>query len=79
MASQRDANKRFKGFGIPIEVCVKYERAAGVKLGQVPTRQQAQVITNLMVTTLTMGVQHIKLTASDYEAIAKEVKSNEQR
>ena len=31
MANMRDKNKRLKGFGIPVEVCVKYERLAGVK------------------------------------------------
>ena len=28
MAGKRDASKRLKGFGIPVEVCVKYERLA---------------------------------------------------
>lgn len=29
--NKRDKNKRLKGFGIPVELCVRYERMAGVK------------------------------------------------
>lgn len=72
--NKRDINKRLKGFGIPIELCVKYERMAGVKPGEEPTKKQQEQITKLMVTALTLYVAHIVLTSRDYEEIAQEVK-----
>ena len=61
--NKRDKNKRLKGFGIPVELCVRYERMAGVKTGEEPTPKQKRDITRLMVTALTedgevMAVQH---------------------
>lgn len=77
--NKRDINKRLKGFGIPIELCVKYERMAGVKPGEEPTKKQQEQITKLMVTALTLYVAHIVLTSRDYAEIAQEVKENEER
>lgn len=79
MANMRDKNKRLKGFGIPVEVCVKYERLAGVKVNEKPTKQQSKVITDLMVKVLIAGVSNVTLSSEDYEQIAKEVKENENR
>ena len=79
MANMRDKNKRLKGFGIPIEVCIKYERIAGVKVNEKPTREQAQAVTDMMVKVLVAGVANVTLTAEDYEQIANEVKENEKR
>lgn len=76
---RRDVRKRLKGFGIPIEVCVKYERLAGLKTGETPNKSQADKIAAMMVTSITLGVQHVKLEAEDYKLIAEEVKSNEQK
>lgn len=77
MAGKRDKNKRLKGFGIPVEVCVRYERMVGVKTGETPTKQQAQQITELMVTALTIYASKVVLTSRDYAQIQKEVESNE--
>ena len=79
MANMRDKNKRLKGFGIPVEVCVKYERLAGVKVNEKPTKQQSKAITDLMVKVLIAGVSNVTLSSEDYEQIAKEVKENENR
>lgn len=79
MANQRDKNKRLKGFGIPIEVCVKYERLVGVKVNETPTKKQAKDITDLMVKVLVAGVSSVTLTAEDYKQISKEVEANEKR
>lgn len=79
MANMRDKNKRLKGFGIPIEVCVKYERLAGVKTNETPNKKQAKAVTDLMVKVLIAGVSNVSLTSEDYEQIAKEVKENENR
>ena len=79
MANQRDKNKRLKGFGIPVEVCVKYERLAGVKANETPTKKQAKEVTDLMVKVLIAGVSHVTLTSEDYAQIAKEVQANENR
>ena len=75
--NKRDKNKRLKGFGIPVEVCVRYERMAGVKTGEEPTKQQAKRITKLMVTALTIYAADVVLTSRDYALIQKEVEENE--
>lgn len=77
--NQRDINKRLKGFGIPIEVCVKYERMAGVKFGMKPTKQQKEMVTKLMVAALTVYAADIHLTSRDYKLIQKEVEENERK
>ena len=75
--NKRDKNKRLKGFGIPVEVCVRYERMAGVKTGEKPTKQQQAQVTRLMVTALTVYASDVNLTSRDYAQIAKEVRENE--
>lgn len=77
MASKRDKDKRQKCFGIPVEVCVKYERMAGVKTGEKPTKKQSEVACQLMVKALTIGVSEISLTSKDHELIAQEIAKNE--
>ncbi len=77
MPGKRDCDKRLKGMGIPIEVCVKYERRAGVKIGHAPTKAQRDEIAKMMVTQITLGVADVVLTAKDYELILEEVKANE--
>lgn len=75
--NKRDVNKRLKGFGIPIEVCVRYERMAGVKIGERPNKKQQAEITRLMVTALTMYASGVILTSRDYALIQKETEENE--
>jgi hypothetical protein len=75
--NKRDKNKRLKGFGIPVELCVRYERMAGVKTGEEPTRAQQQDITRLMVTALTVYAADVVLTSADYQLIKEEVEANE--
>jgi len=75
--NKRDKNKRLKGFGIPVEVCVRYERMAGVKTGEQPTKKQKEQITTLMVTALTVYASNVTLTAKDYKLIHEEVEANE--
>lgn len=75
--NKRDKNKRLKGFGIPVELCVRYERMAGVKTGDEPTRAQQRDITRLMVTALTVYAADVVLTAADYKLIQEEVEANE--
>lgn len=77
--NQRNKDKRLKGFGIPIEVCVKYERMAGVKTGETPTKRQAEDVTRYMVAALTIGAANVVLSARDYELIAEEARANEQK
>lgn len=79
MANKRDTSKRLKGFGIPIETCIKYERLAGVKTNEEPTKAQAAAVTRLMVQVLSAGVLDVELTAEDYDQIKQEVKHNEDR
>ena len=79
MANQPDKNNRLKGLQVPIEVCVKFERLAGVKVNQEPTIQQRKAIGKMMVSALVLASQHVQLNAADYEQIAKEVKANEER
>ena len=79
MASQRDNNKRFKGFGVPIEVCMKFEKKAGFTPGQQLTKKERDKVTNEMVKALICGVADITLTSEEYELVAQEVKRNEVR
>lgn len=78
MPGKRDSDKRLKGMGIPIEVCVKYERKAGVKTGQQPTKAQRDKIAAMMVAQITLGVTDVVLSSKDYELIQQEVKANEE-
>lgn len=79
MSNQPDPANRLKGFRIPEEICVKYERAAGVKVWQKPTRAQALDVTRMMVTALSLGVQNIRLTSEDHEQILETIRKNEER
>ena len=79
MANQPDKNNRLKGLRIPIEVCVKFERLAGVKVHQEPTIQQAKAVSKMMVSALVLASQHVMLNAEDYKQISEEVRKNEQR
>ena len=79
MSNQPNVNNRLKGLRIPIEVCVKFERLAGVKAKQEPTPQQRLAISKMMVSALVLSTQNVQLNAEDYEQIAEEVKRNEQR
>ena len=77
--NKRDINKRLKGFGIPIEVCVKYERMAGVACGKRPTKKQREQVTKLMVAALTVYTSDIQLSSRDYKLIQREVEENERK
>ena len=77
MATQRETTKRLKAIGLPIELCVKYERALNVKPGETPTYVQKIFISEAMISALEAGVRNIQLTPEDYELIAKEVRENE--
>lgn len=74
---ERDTNKRLKGIGLPIELCVKIERAVGVKAGQTPTYTQRCHVSDAIISALESAFRNIQLTAEDYEQIAEEVKRNE--
>ena len=76
---RRDVNKRLKGFGIPIEVCVKYERRAGLKTGEVADKKTQELIASYMVQDLIAAVANVPLSSEDYALIAKEVKANENK
>jgi len=75
----RKSSKRLKGFGIPIEVCVRFERMIGLKTGETPTKKQSEQIARMMVTALTEYASTVILSSKDYELIAKEVAENEAR
>lgn len=77
MANQPDVNNRLKGLRVPIEVCVKYERLAGVKVNQEPTKQQAQAVSKMMVSALILASQHVQLNSADYDQVKREVAANE--
>ncbi len=77
MASNRDTNKRLKGIGLPIELCVKYERLCGIPPGRKPSFTEKFRVSEAMISALEAGVRNVQLTSEDYEQIAKEVKRNE--
>ena len=74
--NQPDINKRLKGFRIPIEICVKYERMAGVKAGHRPTKSEADKVSEMMVGALVLGCANYTLTPRDYIEIAREIENN---
>lgn len=77
MADSRKSSKRQKNFGVPIEVCMKYERLAGVKTGEKPTKKQSEDACKMMVDALICGVSSVVLSAKDYQLIAEEIAKNE--
>lgn len=79
MAENRDTNKRLKAIGLPIELCVKFERMCNIPAGQKPTFVQKILVSEAMISALEAAVRNVQLTSEDYELIAKEVKRNEQR
>ena len=78
MADNRDTNKRLKGIGLPIELCMKYERLCGIPAGRKPTYVEKIHVSEAMISALEAGVRNVQLSSEDYELIAKEVKKNEQ-
>ena len=77
MASNRDTNKRLKAIGLPIELCVKYERLCGIPAGHKPTYMEKLHVSEAMISALDAAVRNVQLTSEDYELIVKEVKRNE--
>ena len=73
----RDSTKRLKGIGLPIELCVKYERMCGIPPGRKPSFTEKFRVSEAMISALEAGARNVQLTSEDYELIAKEVKRNE--
>ena len=78
MANNRDTNKRLKAIGIPIELCIKYERLCGIKPGQRMSFADKFHVSEAMISALDAGVRNVELTSEDYMLIAAEVKRNEE-
>lgn len=74
----RDANKRMKGMGIPIPLCMKFERKIGLAPGQHPDYVQRIKISDLMISAMEAAVRDIHLSSEDYKLIQEEVAKNEQ-
>lgn len=77
MAGNRDTNKRLKAIGIPIELCVKYERMCGIPPGKKLSFTEKFRVSEAMISALEAGARNIMLTSEDYQLIAQEVKRNE--
>jgi hypothetical protein len=73
----RDINKRLRAMGLPITLCVKYERLCGVKPGKKPTFVEKIRISEAMISAMEVGVRNVVLTSTDYQLIAAEVHRNE--
>jgi hypothetical protein len=78
MASNRDTNKRLKAIGLPIELCIKYERLCGIRPGQRMSFTDKFHVSEAMISALEAGVRNVELSSEDYMLIAQEVKQNEQ-
>lgn len=76
--NNRDTNKRLKAIGLPIELCVKFERLCGIPAGRRPTYVEKIHVSEAMISALESAVRNVQLTSEDYELIAREVKKNEQ-
>ena len=77
--SNRDTNKRLKAIGLPIELCVKFERLCGIPAGRKPTYVEKIHVSEAMISAMEAAVRNVQLTSADYELIAAEVKRNESR
>ena len=77
MAGNRDTNKRLKAIGIPIELCVKYERLCGIQAGKKLSLADTFHVSEAMISALEAGVRNVQLSSEDYQLIAAEVKRNE--
>lgn len=73
----RDKNKRMKGMGIPIDLCVKFERKIGLKPGEKPDYCQRIKISDLMISAMQEAVKDVVLSDDDKEQIKEEIKHNE--
>ena len=78
MAGNRDTNKRLKAIGIPIELCVKYERLCGIQAGKKLSFADKFHVSEAMISALEAGVRNVQLSSEDYQIIAEEVKKNEE-
>lgn len=79
MATMRDVNKRLKAIGIPIELCLKYERLCGLEPGKALSFVDKIHVSDAMISALEAGARNVRLTSEDYKLIAEEVKKNEER
>ena len=79
MTGQRDSRKRSKGFGFPLDVCLKFERLVGIPPGGKPDFWQRMQISHEMVKALRAHVAHISLTDKDWELIRQEIAENERK
>lgn len=79
MTGQRDSKKRSKGFGFPLDVCLKFERLVGIPPRGKPDYWQRMQITHEMVKALRAHVAHVNLTDEDWELIRQEIAENERK
>ena len=68
-----------KGFGFPLDVCLKFERLVGIPPGGKPDFWQRMQISHEMVKALRAHVAHISLTDKDWELIRQEIAENERK
>lgn len=76
MKRTRDTNKRLKALGMPIELCIKFERLIGLKPGEKPNYVERIKISDAMITAMEAAVRNVRLTEDDYRLIADEVGRN---
>ena len=76
MARNRDVTKRLKGIGIPIEVCVKYERMCGIPAGSRGSFAQRMRVSDAMIAALERGAEGVELSGEDWRLIRAEIKAN---
>ena len=77
--TNRDTNKRLKAIGLPIELCVKFERLCGIPPERKPTYVEKIHVSEAMISAMETAVRNVQLTSRDYELIAEEVKENEKK
>lgn len=78
MAASRDTNKRLKAIGLPIELCVKYERMCGITPSSRVSYMDKIHVSEAMISALEAGVRNVQLSSDDYQLIAAEVRRNEE-
>ena len=74
--TSRDPTKRYKAWGMPVELCKKLEQKIGVPPGRKPTYMQKLKVSELIITTLEKLVADEKLVPENQKLVDEEIQRN---
>ena len=74
--TSRDPTKRYKAWGIPIELCKKLEQKIGVPPGRKPNYIEKIKVSDLIITNLEKLVADVKLAPENQKLVEEEIQQN---